>query len=171
MQKRNLIAILPAAAMLTLAGCGGDSAVISNLKEQTFPADSSLTYEQALDRRAVCASTSWAVSEDTRGREVVRYECDLKGVDDFNDQFAAESGLDPDELSLMSGAIHAIEWFHNDGEYRLSDTRIDLYTDGEVEEAIELNQRISFLIALEDRVDGLQGLLVAVNEAQTPWGW
>ena len=80
MRKRNLIALLPAAAMLTLAGCGGDSAVISDLKEKTFPVGSSLTYEQALDRRAVCASTSWEVIEDSRGREVVRYECGFAGI-------------------------------------------------------------------------------------------
>jgi hypothetical protein len=40
-----------------------------------------------------------------------------------------------------------------------------------VEDAIELNERISFLIALEDRVDGLKDLLLAINEAQSPWGW
>jgi len=171
MRKRNLIALLPAAAMLTLAGCGGDSAVISDLKEKTFPVGSSLTYEQALDRRAVCASTSWEVIEDSRGREVVRYECDLEGVDGFNEQFVAESSLPEEELSLLSGATHIVEWFHNEGEYEMKDTRVDFHTEGEPDESLEMNQRISYKIAVTDEITELRELLAVSSELQSPWGW
>lgn len=175
MRGWNLIAIFPAASLLILAGCGGDSSVVSDLKEKTFPVDSTLTYEQALDRRAVCESTNWAVREDNRGREVVRYECNLKGVQELNDVYVESEGGEAAELNLASEAIHFIEWFHDEGEYSLSDTSVYFHVDNEADEEIQLSEYTSFHVAIDDDVSDVLSLIPAIDKYRTPsWdalGW
>ena len=97
--------------------------------------------------------------------------CTIEDRDGFNEQFVAESSLPEEELSLLSGATHIVEWFHNEGEYEMKDTRVDFHTEGESDETLEMNQRISYKIAVTDEITGLRELLAVSSELQSPWGW
>lgn len=68
-------------AILSLSGCGGGD--VEKVKALKFPLDESYTLSQILDNRGICADTHWKSFADSKGRQVVEYRCNLKGVEEY----------------------------------------------------------------------------------------
>ncbi|EHA15262.1 hypothetical protein [Halomonas sp. HAL1] len=164
MLKRNLITVLPAVVMLTLSGCGNGSSEITGLKEQSFPIGSSLTFEQALENRKACASTSWDFKKDDQGREIIQYECGLKGIDELNDPVRAQS----DDPVLISSATHSIEWLHSEGEYSHSNSGFSLYMSSGENVHENLEKYESYYLVVDPEVTELS-TFVKYMEEYTEW--
>jgi hypothetical protein len=74
--KKSAAICIPLALVLT--GC--DDSSIDTVKNSILEIDTSYTVEQAFDNRKSCNSTSWNTFEDARGRQLVEYKCQLKGI-------------------------------------------------------------------------------------------
>lgn len=59
-------------------GCSSDVDVVKEGRLQGLP---EYTVSQALDNRAICESASWSNFEDDKGRNIVRYKCEMKDVE------------------------------------------------------------------------------------------
>ncbi|KMQ76396.1 hypothetical protein [Marinobacter subterrani] len=69
---------------LLVAGCGSSN--IDLVKESAFIVDDTYTVAQALDGRSICSDHSWEEYEDSRGRVIVEYRCDIRGVSEYFSQ-------------------------------------------------------------------------------------
>ena len=74
-----------ACAVLTLGGCFG-SGDINTVKDAVLPAIPDTTLGKALDTRASCKSTKWRAFDDERGRRIVEYTCEYKGIEEYISQ-------------------------------------------------------------------------------------
>lgn len=87
MSKSLVLWSLP---VLILSGCGDSTSIVKDKvftyqsnNGEVYTYDDSLTIEQAFDNRAVCSSFKWHNFEDSRGREVIEYNCVFDGFSDF----------------------------------------------------------------------------------------
>ena len=74
-----------ACALVTLAGCFGNGD-INLVKDAVLKAMPDTTLGKALDSRASCKSTKWRAFDDERGRRIVEYTCEYKGIEDYISQ-------------------------------------------------------------------------------------
>lgn len=63
-----------------LYGCNSEVDAIRNGRLEAYP---EYTVGQAFDNRDMCESTDWATTEDERGRVIIRYTCQMKGITDY----------------------------------------------------------------------------------------
>lgn len=77
--------VASACALLTLGGCFG-SGDINTVKDAVLPAIPDTTLGKALDTRASCKSTKWRAFDDERGRRIVEYTCEYKGIEEYISQ-------------------------------------------------------------------------------------
>jgi len=75
---KNLKVALACISLAALSGCSSEIDVIREGRLELLP---EYTVGQALDNRKLCESTDWSVIEDERGRDVVRYTCDFKDIE------------------------------------------------------------------------------------------
>jgi hypothetical protein len=76
--KKSLV-LLP---LLLLQGCDGST--IDSVKNYVYDFDTSMSVGNALDHRKICSDTKWKSFKDERGRTIVEYRCDLKGVSEYS---------------------------------------------------------------------------------------
>lgn len=71
-----------ASAVLALGGCfgGGDVDTVKNAVLKAMP---DTTLGKALDSRVACKSTKWRAFDDERGRRIVEYTCEYKGIQEY----------------------------------------------------------------------------------------
>ncbi|MCE7510709.1 hypothetical protein [Alloalcanivorax xenomutans] len=66
---------------LLIIGCSSDVDTVRKGRLQDFP---EYTVSQALENRDICEDTSWTTFTDSRGRKIVRYKCEMKGIEKYN---------------------------------------------------------------------------------------
>ena len=76
-----LTKMLVIACVVGLAGC--ENSDVARVKAMKLDIDPSFTIGQAFDNRKVCDSVKWDNMTDQRGRKLVEYRCDFKGVKEF----------------------------------------------------------------------------------------
>ena len=103
-----LTKILIVVCIVSLAGCSNSD--VSKVKAMKLDIDPSFTVGQAFDNRKVCDSVKWDVIKDERGRKLVEYRCDFKGVKEFEDRYA---GRAPNPLVRVNDVF---QWSVSDGE-------------------------------------------------------
>lgn len=72
----NIKYILPLVSSFIISGCDSDG--ISKVKSSIdYSIDDSMTIGKAFDTRSDCINGTWSEEEDSRGRTVVTYTCDI----------------------------------------------------------------------------------------------
>lgn len=85
--------------MVTAVLYGCESSVVNELKETRLPGYPTYTIDQAFGNRAVCGDVTWTVAEDSRGRTMVTYRCDMAKVKDFESEYLQEAILVLEKLN------------------------------------------------------------------------
>lgn len=139
----------------TLAACSGGK--IAAVQNAVLPADPSYKIGQAFDHRKICTSTTWDTVKDGRGRTIIEYRCELRGVADYY------KSLDDKQLAELQGTIQSLE-----GNYLAEMKSLQTKIDGEQKTLAELNAGIvdpdtqakvdAEKIKLQDQTDELSAL-------------
>ncbi len=142
----------------TLAACSGGK--VAAVQNAVLPADPSYKIGQAFDHRKICASTKWDTVKDSRGRTIIEYRCDLKGVADYY------KSLDDKRLADLQSTIQSLE-----GNYLTEMKSLQSKIDGEQKTLAELNAGIvdpdaqakvdAEKVKLKDQTDELSALTSA----------
>ena len=74
-------AFLLLVASALISGCF--SSDIETIKKGRLDGYADYTIGQAFENRKICSSTQWSEFKDSRERNIVRYQCELKGVREF----------------------------------------------------------------------------------------
>jgi len=68
---------------ITLSGCLEGTSDIDVVKEGRFDAYPEFKIGETFDNRTLCESTTWSMIKDSRGRDLVDYRCEIKGVNQY----------------------------------------------------------------------------------------
>lgn len=77
---KNLKAALAGISLTALSGCSSEIDVIREGRLELLP---EYTVGQALDNREICQDTDWSTIKDKKGRNIVRYKCEMKGIKEW----------------------------------------------------------------------------------------
>tara|TARA_B100000676_G_scaffold313222_1_gene392429 strand:+ start:139 stop:921 length:783 start_codon:yes stop_codon:yes gene_type:complete len=77
---KNIKAALAGITLAALSGCSSDIDTVREGRLQNLP---EYTVSQALDNREICQDTDWSTLKDEKGRNIVRYKCEMKGIEEW----------------------------------------------------------------------------------------
>lgn len=80
---KSFVYAAPIAVLILSINTACSNPDISNVKNSYIDAAQTTALSQLLDNRNICKTTTWSSSLDNNKRNVVQYECVLKGTDDY----------------------------------------------------------------------------------------
>lgn len=84
---KNINVTLAGITLAVISGCSSDIDTIREGRLQNLP---EYTVSQALDNREICQDTDWSTLKDDKGRNIVRYKCEMKGIEEWYYDLAQE---------------------------------------------------------------------------------
>lgn len=70
-------------AVITTASLSGCNEAIDTVKSSRLNYNDKFTIDEAFSNRKICQKVTWDLIKDDRGRELVQYKCDIKGIKEY----------------------------------------------------------------------------------------